>query len=226
MASVVETHTVPLEGEKRFLLRGVGWDGYLTLLKIVGDGAVRITYDRGDAELMSPRPRHERNRSLLARFVETVTEELGIPIASFAATTLKRKDLDRGLEADASYYIEDLTRLPDDDDLDLQRDPPPDLAIEIEITRSVLPRPGIYGALGVPEVWRFDGKRVRILARQEDGGYREAERSTFLPMISLDEVEGFVVESRERDDNAWARNLRRWVRDVVIPRLDPGEGGA
>ncbi len=225
MVTAVETSTTPLEGEKRFLLPGIGWEGYLKMLEIVGVGAVRITYDRGDAELMSPLSKHERNGSLLARFIETVAEELDIPISSFAATTLKRKDLDRGLEADASYYFNDLTRVEDYDDLNLERDPPPDLAIEIEITRSVLPRLGIYGALGVPEIWRFDGKRVRILALQGDGSYRETPGSAFLPIISIDEVQRFVIDSRERNDSAWARGIRRWVRETVLPRIEAREEG-
>ena len=71
----------------------------------------------------------------------------------------------------------------------------------------------------MPEVWRFDGERVKILARQDDGTYREAPESSFLPTISLDEVQGFAVESREHDDNAWARSVRRWLAEAVLPRL-------
>jgi len=223
MATTVETPTVPLEGEKRFLLPGIGWEGYLKLLEVVGDGAVRITYDRGDAELMSPLFRHERGRSRLSRLVEILADEVGIPFVVSGATTLKRKDLDRGLEADTSFYLGDLGRIRRDE-LDMERDPPPDLAIEIEITQSVLPRLGIYGALGVPEVWRFDGERVRILVRQDDGSYREVEQSSCLPMISLEEIQRFV-DPEEHDDRAWGRTFRRWVCETMLPRVQAREEG-
>jgi Uma2 family endonuclease len=221
MATVVETAAVPADGERRVLIRGVGWQGYQALLSMVGDQPVRLTYDRGDVELMSPLFKHERNRSLLARMVESLTEELGIPLMSAGATTLKREDLDRGLEADTSFYLGDLTRIRDTDNLnlDLEIDPPPDLAIEIEITRSVLNRLGVYGALGVPEIWRFDGRTLRILDRQPDGSYREIPRSKALPWISIEEIARFVQLEETRDDTLWARTFRAWVREVVLPRL-------
>jgi Uma2 family endonuclease len=221
MATVVKTAAVPADGERRVLIRGVGWQGYQALLSMVGDQPVRLTYDREDVELMSPLFKHERIRSLLARMVETLTEELGIPLMSAGATTLKREDLDRGLEADASFYLGDLTRIRDTDNLnlDLEIDPPPDLAIEIEITRSVLNRLGVYGALGVPEIWRFDGRTLRILDRQPDGSYREIPRSKALPWISIEEIARFVQLEETRDDTLWARTFRAWVREVVLPRL-------
>jgi len=219
MASAVETATVPTEGERRVVIRGVGWQGYQTLQSLVGNQPVRLTYDRGDVELMSPLFKHERNRSLLAQMVEILTEELGISRISAGATTLKREDLDRGLEADASFYLRDLSRLRDTDNLDLAMDPPPDLAIEIEITRSVLNRLGVYGALGVPEIWRFDGRNLRILDRQPDGSYREIPRSEALPWISIEEMTRFVQLEETRDETLWARKFRAWVKEVVLPRL-------
>lgn len=148
MATVVETAATPASGEQRVLIRGVGWRGYQSLLRMIGDQPIRLTYDRGDVELMAPLYQHERNKSLLERMVEILTEELDIPLIAVASTSLNREDLDRGLEADASFYVGDLSRIKDRHNLDLQVDPPPDLAIEIEITRSVLNRLGIYGASG------------------------------------------------------------------------------
>ena len=73
MATVLEPAVVPAEGERRFLIRDVGWQGYLDLLRIIGDRPVRVTYDRGDVELMSPLFKHERKKSLLAQIVEILT---------------------------------------------------------------------------------------------------------------------------------------------------------
>lgn len=225
MATVVETATAPAVGEPRVLIRGVGWQGYQALLSMVADQPVRLTYDRGDVELMSPLYKHERNRSLLARLVEILTEELGIPLIAVGATTLNREDLDRGLEADASFYLGDLTRIKDRQNLDLAIDPPPDLAIEIEITRSILNRLGVYGALGVPEIWRFDGQTLRILGRQPDGSYREIPRSEVLPWVSIEEISRFTQLEDTHDDTRWARTFRAWVREVVLPRLEADQDG-
>lgn len=41
---------------------------------------------------------------------------------------------------------------------ELASDPPPDLAIEIDITSLLLPRLPIYPALGGAGVWRFDSE--------------------------------------------------------------------
>jgi Uma2 family endonuclease len=176
---------------------------------------VRLTYDRGDVELMSPLFKHERSRSRLARMVEILTEEIGIPLVSAGATTLKREDLDRGLEADTSFYLNDLDRIRDMENVDLEVHPPLDLAIEIEITRSVLDRLGVYGALGVPEIWRFDGQTLQILDRQPDGSYREIQTSKALPWISANEI----AHHRSNDETCWARDFRSWVRETILPRV-------
>jgi len=224
MASAVETAIVPAEGERRVVIRDVGWQGYQTLLKLVGDQPVRLTYNRGDVELMSPLSRHERNKSRLGRMVEILTEELDIPMIAMGATTLKREDLDKGLEADESFYLASLSQITDVEHLDMNVDPPPDLAIEIEITQSVLNRLGIYGALGVPEIWRFDGKRLRILLRQDDGAYRETEQSEALPWISREELGHFVVEG-SGTDTQWTKAFRRWVRETIVPEVEKRSGG-
>ncbi len=217
-----------VQGENRVVIRGVGWQGYQTLLSLVGNQQIRLTYDRGDVELMSPLSRHERNKSRLGRMVEILTEELDIPVICMGSTTLNREDLDRGLEADESFYLKNFSLISDVDHLDMNVDPPPDLAIEIEIARSVLNRLGIYGALGVPEIWRFDGRTLRILERQRDGSYREIPGSKALPWISIEEIARFVQLEETRDDTRWARTFRAWVREVVLPRLgqvdDDGSG--
>ena len=221
MASVA-TDTHLAQGENRVVIRGVGWQGYQTLLSLVGNQLVRLTYDRGDVELMSPLFRHERNRLRLGRIVDILTEELDIPMISVGSTTINREDLDRGLEADESLYLKSLSLISDLDHLDMSADPPPDLAIEIEISRSVLNRLAIYGALGVPEIWRFDGKTLKVLLCQDDGTFRESTKSEVLPWVWIEEIRQFVVEDDYREDTTWAKAFRRWVRGTIVPRAMGG----
>ena len=126
---------------------------------------------------MSPLPKHERKKSLLGQFVRILAREFRIPVMPTGSATWNREDLDKGLEADESFYLGDLNRVADPDNIDLEIDPTPDLAIEIELTRSALDRIGIYGALRVPELWRFNGRTLRVLLLQEDGTYQESKTS-------------------------------------------------
>jgi Uma2 family endonuclease len=219
MATATETSTIPFEGEHRIVLRGVGWKGYQSLRKLVGDQPVRLTYDRGDVELMSPLPKHERKKSLLGQFVRILARELHIPVMPMGSTTFSRQDVDSGLEADESFYLGDLDRVRDPDRIDLDIDPPPDLAIEIELTRSSLDRMGIYGALRVPEVWRFNGRTLRVMLRQDDGSYRQSKQSAAFPDVPLDELARFAIQEGDRDENAGVDRFWAWVREVLLPRI-------
>jgi hypothetical protein len=137
---------------------------------------------------------------------------------------LNRKELDRGLEPDEAFYLGKLDRIRDPDRIDLAVDPPPDLAVEIEMTHSALDRVGVYGALVVPEIWRFDGRVLKVLLRQQDGSYRESPESAAFPGIPMREVARFVTMEGIRDENEWARLFRNWLRELLLrlqsPRLD------
>jgi Uma2 family endonuclease len=168
---------------------------------------------------MSPLLRHERRKSLLGQFVRILAHELHIPVMPTGSTTWSREDLDKGLEADESFYLGDLERIADPDNVDLAIDPPPDLAIEIEITHSALDRIGIYGALRVPELWRFNGKTLRVLLRQEDRSYDDSPASAAFPDVPMDEIARFATKEGIRDENAYIDEFSAWVREVVLPRI-------
>jgi Uma2 family endonuclease len=222
MATATETTEAtrirPKVGEDRFLITQVCWEGYEALLKIVGDRrSIRVTYDRGNVELMSPLPVHERYGYLLGRVVQAVTEELDIPIACTRSTTFRRQDLARGLEADDSYYVANAHLVPNADRIDLEVTPPPDLAIEIEMTNSILDRLGVYAALGVPELWRVDGEKLIVLLLGQDGRYTESGTSRSFPFLPIEEVTRFLLRHVPGEDTRWARSFRAWVREVLLP---------
>lgn len=220
MATISTEQTRQFEPEHRFLLSHIGWEGYETMLTLVGERGIRITYNRGDLELMSPSREHDELANLLGRIVETVTEELRIPCRAAGATTWRKKAKDRGLEADECYYIASFPLVRGRrGKVDLSVEPPPDLAIEIEISRSALDRMSIYAALGVPEVWRFDGKSLRVAQLQADGTYIEVSASPSLPFLPLHEVVRWVHLAEEIEDHSeWGRLFREWVRQELAPR--------
>jgi Uma2 family endonuclease len=215
MVTANKTPTKSIDGEQRFMLRRVGWKGCQSLMEMIGARPVRLTYDRGDVELMSPLPKHERKKSLLGQFVRILAREFRIPVMPTGSTTWNREDLDKGLEADESFYLGDLGRVGDSDNVDLEFDPPPDLAIEIELTRSALDRIGIYGALRVPELWRFDGRTLRVLLLHQDGTYQESKASAAFPEVAIDEIVLFATRDGVRDENALLDDFSAWVQSPV-----------
>jgi Uma2 family endonuclease len=162
-------------------------------------------------EVMTVSPKHENRKTLLARLVETLTEEMEIDIASFGSTTSRREDLKRGLEPDESYYIENEATVRGREEIDLQVDPPPDLAIEIEVSRSTLNRMAIYAALGVPEVWRWDGTTFRVSLLGSRGAYRQSDRSKAFSFLPLGEFVQFLART-DLSETQLLRSFRMWVR--------------
>ena len=214
----------PDQGERRFLIRNLTWEDYEALLGIFDEKGIRITYDRGSVELTAPMIEHERYRYLLGRMVDAITEELDIPMVGAGSTTFKSELLSRGLEPDACYYLTNAIRLRKVPRLDPAIDPPPDLAIEVEITSPLLPRLGIYAALGVPEVWKHDGEGLSALILGENGVFSPSETSLAFPFLRMAELARFLSEYDATNDTRWARGFRAWVREVVVARFDQDRG--
>ena len=96
----------PQSGQQHVVLHDVSWDLYQHLLAEVGDGALRMTFDNGSLEIMSPLPKHELWKKRIGRMIEIVSLELDIPMESLGSTTFARQDLQKGLEPDECYYIQ------------------------------------------------------------------------------------------------------------------------
>src|SRR5262249_40072887 len=144
-------------------------------------------------------------------FLFILSEELNVPIFSFGSMTLQREDLDRGLEPDQCFYIGKVRRILSEEKIDLPHDPPPNLAIEIDITRSSQNRMGIYAALGVLEVWRFDGQTLTAYQLRDNGEYEACEESLAFPALPLEKVAEFVRQASSVDDLTLGRSFRAWV---------------
>ena len=201
--------------EERVVLYGIAWSTYEAILADMDNRPIHLTYDRGALEIMSPSDEHERVKKLIARMIEAMTEERNIPIRSAGSTTFRREAKRRGLEPDECYYVANEPRLRGREDLDVKVDPPPDLAVEVEISRSALDRMGIYAALGVPEVWRYDGAVLRVETLQPDGKYVRQPQSPSFPFLPLEEFQGFLDRRNETDETSWIRSFRSWVRGIA-----------
>lgn len=205
---------------QRFVLYDVSWYGYEKILEGIGDrNQLRVTYDRGTLELMSPLPIHEVYKMFFGYLFTVLYEELDLPGQAFGSTTFRREDVARGLEPDQCYYLASAARLRSWREIDLNIDPPPDLAIEIEISRTVVDRIGIYAALGVPEIWACNVEGLRVLSLRPDATYEERPDSVLLPFMPMDELLPFAEQNMGVGvDAAFLRKLRSWVRSRILPR--------
>jgi Uma2 family endonuclease len=195
-------------------LSAIDWQTYSRLLHIFSERpGFRLTYDRGELEIMSPRLEHDDDASILGDLVFVLTEELSLPLKRGGSTAMRRRLKQRGIEADECFWIANAHRMAGRRRLDLSRDPPPDLAIEVDVTHSSLDRFAIYAALKVPELWRLDGDTLTFHVLEEDGTYTIADRSRAFPQVAPADLFGFLQQARQAgDENVVIRQFREWIR--------------
>lgn len=198
----------------RVVLQGVSWQTYQALLVELGDHrSSRLAYEDGVLEITMPSDRHETNTKLLERMIETLTEELDLPIKGFRSTTLNREDLQRGAEPDSCYYIGSVSQIAGRT-VDLSRDPAPDLVLEVDITSPSSRKLSIYQQLGVSEVWRYVGGQVKIL-QLLSGEYVSCDVSPTFSFVSAAILNQFLQQAETQDDTALVRSWRKWVREQI-----------
>lgn len=201
---------VKVEVPESIVMHGVRWETYEALLEDLSDQRLFLNYDDGVLEIMSPATRHEDGKEIVRRLLEIMTLELDIPIRGLGSSTWRRKDLEKGLEPDECYYVQNERRVRNLKDIDLMKDPPPDLAIEIENTHGYLSRLDIYAALGVGELWTYDVKMIQILLLKK-GKYHPSESSRAFPKLPMKEFQRFVDMRHSMDENSLVRAFQKWV---------------
>jgi Uma2 family endonuclease len=208
--------TVISPTNQRVIIEGVSWETYERLLADFGDShAVRVAFDRGTLEIMAPSFAHERPSHLLALIVDLIALEWSIDLEAAGSTTLKREDVERGFEPDAAFYIRHAADVRGHTTIDLQNDPPPDLAIEVDITHPSLNKFPIYAALGIPEIWRYDGQEVRFYRLQERA-YVVMDASQGLPGVTSRQVTQLLDTSRDLPRAIWMRSVQEWARTLAV----------
>jgi len=207
---ISNTLTLP---ENKVHLSGISWETYESLLKELSDRRLRLTYYCGNLEIMVPSPEHERYKEILGRFVETLAEELELKIEPLGSTTFKLPN-QGGAEPDKCFYIQNLNAIKGKKRIDLKQDPPPDLVIEIDITSSSENRLEIYAAIGVPELWRYDGNSVTVNQLQNQK-YIACDQSLAFPTIPILEISTFLKQAANKDYLELVREFRHWVKNQV-----------
>jgi len=203
--------------DSRVVFSNVSWETYEALTQDRGAGGPRLAYDRGVLEAMSSSIQHEKWKSLIGALVRAYSEELGIDLQGSGCTTFRSQLRKRGLEPDDSFYVAHEASIRQVESLDLETHPPPDLAVEIELTRSSLDQLNMYAALKVPEVWSRDAAGVVARCLEPSGSYRIVEKSAALPGLAIAELNRFLAMAGTRSETQIVRELRVWVCGQVKP---------
>ncbi len=201
------------------LFHGYSWDEYEWFDRQRDDlrPGIRLAYDRGVLEVMTVSYAHDRASEKLRDIALELAFALNVSFEPTGRTTYRRRDLDRGLEPDECFYFQNAPAIRGLAEIDLSVHPPPDLAIEVDHTRSSLPKQPVYAALGVPELWRFDGTAVAFLVLQPRGVYHPQETSRAFPVLTATEVTRLLL-AHVADYNAFTRTVRAWAAALVPPQ--------
>ncbi len=207
----------PKEKEGNFTLSGVTWSTFKTLLAEIGDNRVYlIAYSEGVLEFRMPLQEHEQSKILLGSFIEGIADELEVEVMHLGSLSLKREDLQRFIEPDTCFYIQNESRVRGRR-IDLAVDPPPDLAIESDNTHSSIDKLSLYAALGVPELWRYTRQSLLVYHLIGDR-YEQREESLAFPFLPIAEIPSFIEQSHEIGQRSAVRLFRQRIREILRDR--------
>ena len=213
------------EPGQRLLLYSVPWNAYDAILRALDGRHLRISYDRGSLEIMTLSLEHEFFKTLLGRLIELMTYEMNISMFPGGSTTFKRMMLEKGLEPDECYWIQNERAMRGKKEFDIDVDPPPDLVVEVDITSSSINRMGIYASLRVPEVWRFDGETLEVHVLGANGKYRIKQQSRAFPFLPMAELVRFLTSNDTEDQTVLMHRFGKWVRATLVPAaIQAGKG--
>jgi Uma2 family endonuclease len=203
----------------RLLATEVPWAVYDRLVRLRDNHprrtGVKITFDRGRLELMSPSFRHERPHYRLSLIVLALAEERDVEVVAAGATTLRSEYSERGLEPDACFYIAHAADVIELDEIDVTIHPPPDLAIEVDVTHDSVPKEPIYAALGIPEIWRYDEGVVTIRRHRTDGTYRSVPKSRAQTGVASKDLAALLAAGGRQGEIGFYRRCRAWAKTVT-----------
>ena len=101
------------------------WEEYERLLEDLRDRPhLRVSYDSGTLEIMSPLPEHEYYARFIDELVRALADALDVAVQSYGGATWKRPRLAKGVEPDGCFYVASAPRVIGKVDIDLDVDPP------------------------------------------------------------------------------------------------------
>lgn len=196
---------------QHLLLDGMSWGFYERLLKEIGDRPLRVTFDNGSLEIMSPLPEHERPKKLIGQMIEMLALMIHLPFESLGSATFRLRDKKGGLEPDECYFFRDQAKVRGLNRWDAKKDPPPELVVEVDIFSRSIDREPIYAALGVAEIWRYDGRKLQCL-QLAGGRYAVGRFSKVFPFLEVSQLQRFLAELDTQDRTSILRDFIAWIK--------------
>ncbi|MBJ7901409.1 MAG: Uma2 family endonuclease [Cyanobacteria bacterium RI_101] len=198
------------------VLHNLDWQAFETLLATLGERrSARVAYLDGELEIMSPIPEHEHYKTAISILIEDAAEYLEYDYECYGSATWKREMMAAGVEPDNCFYFQREALVRGKLQFNLEIDPPPDLALEIDLTSKSLPRLPLYARLGVPEIWCYSAGRLTIY-QLENGAYQETEHSAIFPQLPLREIPQLIEKYRPLGRRAFRRAVRDWVKGSLL----------
>ena len=199
---------------QQLLLKDISWQQLETILEELGESrSAKISYSHGVLEIIVPLPEHEKDKEIIGDLVKIILKELNIDFEALGSTTYKNKKMSQAVEADASFYIENCAAVIGKDRLNLSIDPPPDLAIEIDITSRT--QFDNYLLLGVPELWKYTRQGLQIYLLQ-NGEYVPSETSPNFPNIPIIELVDRCIEDSKKNGRSKAiAAFKNWLKTNI-----------
>ncbi len=197
------------------IFHNVAWDEYEELLEQIGETrpGLRISYNDGTLKVVSVSTRHEKYACFLSSLVAHISLRLRINILFFGSMTMRKREKSKGTEPDNCFYVQPAATIGSRLDLDFTVDPPPDVVVEVDILHDSRDNHLIYAALGVPEIWRYNGWKATILHLQEND-YVEAEASCALPMITPTILAAYLARMRQEGEFAAIIAFDEWLQSL------------
>jgi len=206
-SATVSLHAIHLFPGSHLLISDVAWEQYETFLDELGEDCSipRINYSNCTLEIMSPLPIHERLHRLIGDLVKILLDAQNRDWEDFGSTTFRQPER-ADLEPDTCFYIQNARRVRGCLRINLEKDPPPDLAIESDVTSKTTL--AAYRAIGVPEVWVYEEGRLTIYPLQA-GEYILSETSLVFPTIpSVEMIPRLVQQAFQDGSSTVLRQLR------------------
>ena len=192
------------------MLRGVSWDEYLAYNAEPENEGVRMYYSDGSLLLMTTGRLHERIRSILGALLHVWAEQHDQAIMCCGQWTLQKELEQKGLEADNCYYVSSTPLVRGKPELDLRKDPPPDLAMEVDITTHSRHKFDIYAALGVAEIWVWQGDSIQCFRRSGDS-YELIDESVEVPDFPAEAAVSVIMQNVWEDDVTVTKEFRKRI---------------
>jgi Uma2 family endonuclease len=213
-------------GEQRFVLGRVSWDAYVKISEALDDQpGLRMIYCDGRLVFVGKSRRHEWISDSLGHLVLAIAAQLGIPCEPAGEATYRREERGAGLEGDRTFHLGDnALKMRGGKNYDFSTDPPPDLAIEVEVSHSALEAMEAWARAGVPEVWRFAAASFScsFWHRREDGTYERVPTSAAIPGLRSDDVVELIGRAQAIGTVPALAQIPDWVDRVIRPRLTGG----